>query len=434
MKKTFLFLAALALSAFSLFAAEDRSHVLKIYNWADYIDESVLEEFPEWYKQQTGEEVEIIYQLFDINEVMLSKIERGHEDFDVVCPSEYIIERMLRNDLLLPIDKDFGDTPNNLGNISPYIIERFNKIDGAGKNANDYAVGYMWGTTGLMYNPKFITREEASSWSLLTNPKISGKLFMKDAFRDVYSPLLIFLKQDELKAGTVTMDELMYDTSEESIALVENYLKSFKESVAGWEADFGKEFMTKEKGWVNYTWSGDAQWAIDEGALVGVTLDYVVPAEGSNVWFDGWVIPRYAKNVKAARYFINYLCSSENAIRNMDAIGYVSAIGTPDVLANRIDSVAYPEVSDLSYFFGPEASAVHINPVQYPDITVVNRCAMMHDTGDRTELLLAMWSRVKGDNANTLTFVIIIGAVAAAIIVAIVSRNSKKHRHHSRRR
>lgn len=434
MKKTVLFLAALALSAFSLFAAEDRSHVLKIYNWADYIDESVLEEFPEWYKQQTGEEVEIIYQLFDINEVMLSKIERGHEDFDVVCPSEYIIERMLRNDLLLPIDKDFGDTPNNLGNISPYIIERFNKIDGAGKNANDYAVGYMWGTTGLMYNPKFITREEASSWSLLTNPKISGKLFMKDAFRDVYSPLLIFLKQDELKAGTVTMDELMYDTSEESIALVENYLKSFKESVAGWEADFGKEFMTKEKGWVNYTWSGDAQWAIDEGALVGVTLDYVVPAEGSNVWFDGWVIPRYAKNVKAARYFINYLCSSENAIRNMDAIGYVSAIGTPDVLANRIDSVAYPEVSDLSYFFGPEASAVHINPVQYPDITVVNRCAMMHDTGDRTELLLAMWSRVKGDNANTLTFVIIIGAVAAAIIVAIVSRNSKKHRHHSRRR
>ncbi len=434
MKKTVLFLAALALSAFSLFAAEDRSHVLKIYNWADYIDESVLEEFPEWYKQQTGEEVEIIYQLFDINEVMLSKIERGHEDFDVVCPSEYIIERMLRNDLLLPIDKDFGDTPNNLGNISPYIIERFNKIDGAGKNANDYAVGYMWGTTGLMYNPKFITREEASSWSLLTNPKISGKLFMKDAFRDVYSPLLIFLKQDELKAGTVTMDELMYDTSEESIALVENYLKSFKESVAGWEADFGKEFMTKEKGWVNYTWSGDAQWAIDEGALVGVTLDYVVPAEGSNVWFDGWVIPRYAKNVKAARYFINYLCSSENAIRNMDAIGYVSAIGTPDVLANRIDSVAYPEVSDLSYFFGPEASAVHINPVQYPDITVVNRCAMMHDTGDRTELLLAMWSRVKGDNANTLTFVIIIGAVAAAIIVAIVSRNSKKHRHHSRRK
>ena len=321
MKKTFLSLVSLLLGSAMLCSAEDREHTLKIYNWADYIDETVLEEFPEWYKEQTGEEVKIIYQLFDINEVMLSKIERGKEDFDVVCPSEYIIERMLRNDLLLPIDKDFGDGPNYLGNVSPYIIERFDKIDGSGKNANDYAVGYMWGTTGLMFNPKYVSREEASTWGLLTDPKIAGKLFMKDAFRDVYSPLLIYLKQDELKAGTVTMDELMYDTSDESIALVENFLKSLKNSIAGWEADFGKEFMTKEKGWVNYTWSGDAQWAIEEGAAVGVELDYIVPLEGSNVWFDGWVIPKYARNVKAARYFINFLCRSDIAIRNMDAIG-----------------------------------------------------------------------------------------------------------------
>ena len=114
-----------------------RTQVLKIYNWADYIDESVLDDFKVWYKEQTGEDVEIIYQLFDINEIMLAKIEMGEEDFDVVCPSEYIIERMLRNDLLLPIDKNFGDTPNYTENVSPYIIERFNKIGGSGKNAND---------------------------------------------------------------------------------------------------------------------------------------------------------------------------------------------------------------------------------------------------------------------------------------------------------
>ena len=430
MKKTFLSLVSLLLGSAMLCSAEDREHTLKIYNWADYIDETVLEEFPEWYKEQTGEEVKIIYQLFDINEVMLSKIERGKEDFDVVCPSEYIIERMLRNDLLLPIDKDFGDGPNYLGNVSPYIIERFDKIDGSGKNANDYAVGYMWGTTGLMFNPKYVSREEASTWGLLTDPKIAGKLFMKDAFRDVYSPLLIYLKQDELKAGTVTMDELMYDTSDESIALVENFLKSLKNSIAGWEADFGKEFMTKEKGWVNYTWSGDAQWAIEEGAAVGVELDYIVPLEGSNVWFDGWVIPKYARNVKAARYFINFLCRSDIAIRNMDAIGYVSAIGTDEVLENRTDSTF--EASDLSYFFGPQATAVHINPVQYPSLSVIRRCAMMHDNEERTELLLAMWSRVKGDNANAFTFVLLIGAVAVAVVVAIVSRNAKKHRRRRR--
>ena len=91
---------------------EERMGVLKVYNWADYIDEDVLAEFPEWYKEQTGEDIEIIYQVFDINEVMLTKIERGHEDYDVVCPSEYIIERMIRKDMLLPINRDFGNTPD----------------------------------------------------------------------------------------------------------------------------------------------------------------------------------------------------------------------------------------------------------------------------------------------------------------------------------
>ena len=152
MKQLFTKILAAVVFSFSLFTAEasDREHTLKVYNWADYIDESVLDDFKVWYKEQTGEEVEVIYQLFDINEIMLAKIERGKEDFDVVCPSEYIIERMLRSNMLLPISQDFGDTPNYLENISPYIKERFDKIDGSGKNANDYAVGYMWGTTGVL--------------------------------------------------------------------------------------------------------------------------------------------------------------------------------------------------------------------------------------------------------------------------------------------
>ena len=192
MKRFFITILCALCTAFSAGAA-DRAHTLKIYNWADYIDESVLDDFKVWYKEQTGEEVEIIYQLFDINEIMLAKIERGKEDFDVVCPSEYIIERMLRNNMLLPIDKDFGKTPNYLQHISPYIIERFNKIDGSGKNANDYAVGYMWGTTGLLYNTRYVTREEASTWGTLHNEKFAKKIFIKDAFRDVYGTILIYL-------------------------------------------------------------------------------------------------------------------------------------------------------------------------------------------------------------------------------------------------
>ena len=110
--KYILLLAALFALGASQRSQEERMAVLKVYNWADYIDEDVLAEFPEWYKEQTGEDIEVIYQTFDINEVMLTKIERGHEDFDVVCPSEYIIERMMRKDMLLHINREFGETPD----------------------------------------------------------------------------------------------------------------------------------------------------------------------------------------------------------------------------------------------------------------------------------------------------------------------------------
>jgi spermidine/putrescine transport system substrate-binding protein len=266
MKKIIALMVGLTTLAFSL-SAQDREHTLKVYNWADYIDESLIPEFEQWYKEQTGEDVKIIYQLFDVNEIMLSKIERGHEDYDVVCPSDYIIEKMLKSDLLLPIDKDFGSTPNYIGqNVSPFIKKMFENVNGGGKDANDYAVGYMWGTTGLMYNTKYISKEEASTWGAIADPRYKGKVFMKDAFRDVYIPILVYLKRDDIKAGKVTIEQLSYDTSDESIAMVENYLKSIKDNIAGWEADFGKEQMTKEKGWLNFTWSGDAQWGKGRGS------------------------------------------------------------------------------------------------------------------------------------------------------------------------
>ena len=432
MKKIVALMVGLTTLAFSLFA-QDREHTLKVYNWADYIDEDLIPEFEKWYQEQTGESVKIIYQLFDVNEIMLSKIERGHEDYDVVCPSDYIIEKMLKNDLLLPIDRDFGSTPNYIDqNVSPFIKSMFENVDGGGKDANDYAVGYMWGTNGLMYNPKYISKEEASTWGAIADPRYKGKVFMKDAFRDVYIPILIYLKKDDIKSVKVTIEQLSHDTSDESIALVENYLKSIKDNIAGWEADFGKEQMTKEKGWLNFTWSGDAQWAKEEAAKVGVSLDYEVPQEGSIVWFDGWVIPKYAKNVKAARYFINYMCKPENAIRNMDAIGYVSVIGGPEILAAVQDSTEF-EPEDASYFFGPADTAVCLNPIMYPARDVVERCGMLHDTGDRTEALLAMWSRVKGDNANYLTYVIIAAFIVILLAVYLISKNSKKRRRQNRR-
>ena len=406
----------------------DRTSVLKVYNWSSYIDESLIPEFEQWYEEQTGEKVKIVYQTFDINETMLSKIEKGHEDYDVVCPSDYIIERMMQKDLLLPVNKDFGDTPNYIDQTtSPHIRHYFNLLDGKGRNANDYAVGYMWGTTGILYNRKYVADEDATTWDIIRNGKYADKIFIKDAARDVYAPVLIYLKRDQLADSSVTLDELMYDSSDESLAAAEAYLKECKEIVAGWEADFGKEQMIQEHGWVNLTWSGDAEWAIEEAREVGVDLAYTVPKEGSTVWFDGWVIPKYAQNIKAANYFINFMCRPDVAIRNATETGYVSAAASPEILEAITDESYEP--LDLSYFFGEEATAVPANPVVYPDKSTIDHCSMEHDWGDDTEKLIAMWSRVKGSEANGMTGVIIGGVVVLILAAVLISRNKKKSRH-----
>lgn len=416
-------------------AAADRNEVLKVYNWSTYIAEGVVEDFEQWYKEQTGETVKVTYMTFDVNEAMLSKIEKGHEDYDVVCPSDYIIERMLNSGLLLPLDFDAlaaTGTPDYISaNVSPYIRSVFSTIN-PNVDAGKYAVPYMWGTTGIIYNTAYVTREEASTWDVIRNPKFVGRILLKDAPRDVYCPVLIYLKQAELKSGKVILEDLMHDSSAESLAAVQAYLMQCRDGVAGFEADLGKEQMTKGRVCVSLNWSGDAVWAIEEAASVGVDLDYVVPEEGSTVWFDGWVIPKYARNTKAATYWINFMSRPDIAIRNMEETGYIASCGAPEVLESQIDESFEP--IDLSYFFGEGASSVRVNPVLYPDKSVIERCALEHDWGEETEKLLDMWQNVKGSRVSAST-IIVIALVALVVVASLFARRSAgKSRARRRRR
>lgn len=417
--------------------SEPRRNILKIYNWADYIDEEVLEDFKEYYKEETGEDITLVYQTFDINEIMLTKIEKGHEDFDVVCPSEYIIERMLKKNLLLPIDTMLGTSENYMKYISPYIREQFDELSLPNRKTSDYAVGYMWGTAGILYNTRFVQPDEVSSWKCLWNKKFNQKILMKESYRDAYGTALIYANADNLLSGRKSIQEVMNDNSPEAMRLVEDYLKEMKPLIAGWEADFGKEMMTQNKAWINMTWSGDAVWSIREAAEVGVKLDYVIPCEGSNVWYDGWVIPKYAKNRKAASYFINFLCRPDIALRNMESIGYVSAIASPEILEAKIDTTLH-EYSDLSYFFGPGAEHVQVNKVQYPDRLSVERCAMIRDFGAKTQDVLDIWSRVKGDNLGVgiviLIFIVVALLSGWGIYKRILKQRRRKMQHRRKRK
>lgn len=412
MKKLFYSVMALVAMVLTSCGGADRAHQLKVLNWADYIDEEVKAGFEQWYYEQTGEKVEIVYETFDINETALTKIEVGHEDYDVFCPSEYIIERMLKKDLLLPIQKELiPDSIRYFDNISPFVLDKFQQMaPTADLQVSDYTCGYMWGTTGFIYNPQYVNVDDLHTWGAVLNPKFENRILMKDAFRDVYSVLVIYAFRDELEAGTIDRDELVRNITPERVEAVKQVLLEAKKQICGWEVDFGKEEMTKGKAWLNLSWSGDAQFAIEEAEEMGVLLDYIVPDEGSNVWFDGWVIPKYAKNTKAATYFIDYMCRADNALDNMDEIGYVSCVGGENAAAEMLDELnddeEWPETVDASYFFGDapivledgetlDPHALHLNPVYYPDLSTIRRCALMHDAGDAQEMLLEMWNEIK---------------------------------------
>ena len=413
MKKSFfgtLYLVILSLIMVSC-GGTDRMQQIKVLNWADYIDEDVKNGFEQWYYEQTGEKIELVYETFDINETALTKIEVGHEDYDVFCPSEYIIERMFKKGLLLPIDKSIiPDSIYYFDNISPFVTDKFQQMaPTADITVSDYAVGYMWGTTGFIYNPQYVDVNELQSWDAILNPKFENRILMKDAFRDVYSVLVLYAYRDQIAAGEVDRNELVHHVTAERVNAVKEILLQAKNQICGWEVDFGKEEMTKGKAWLNLSWSGDAQFAIEEAAEMGVMLDYIVPKEGSNVWFDGWVIPKYAKNTKAAAYFINYMCRADNALANMEEIGYVSCAGgkgaASTILEAQYDEEAWPNTVDATYFFGNEPIEVdgelldphtlHLNPVYYADKSTIDRCALMHDAGEAQELLLEMWNEIK---------------------------------------
>jgi spermidine/putrescine transport system substrate-binding protein len=424
-------ISANLLSGVSYASDDDRRQVLKIYNWADYIDEDLLTEFPKWYKEQTGEDVRIVYQVFDMTEVMYTKIALGQEDFDLACPTQAIMQRMIHQNLLLPFGRDFGTTPNFLSNLSPFILDRLDDFSTNGMNAADYALPYMWGTSGILYNTKHISADEAKSWGCMWDPKNKGKMLMKDSYWDAYNMAAVYGYRDEIATGKRTVYSVTNDHTSKDINLVEEQLKALKPNLAGWEADFGKEMMTKGAIWFCYAWGGDAVWAIEEAAEVGVSLEYVVPQEGSNVWFDCWVIPKYAKNTKAASYFMNYLCQPEIALRNMEISGYSSAVATPEILETLIDSTL-TETVNASYFFGPGNDSLKINSIQYPDSSVVARCAIINDYLDKNDKVLEMWSRAKGDNlVGGMTYLIV--AVVVLLIVFIVLRTISKARSKKRR-
>lgn len=425
---------------------EKRDDELIVYNWADYIDLSVLDDFEEYYKQLTGRTVKVTYTNFDTNETMLTEIIRGDGNIDLICPSEYAIEKLLKADALKKPDwsilKNYG-AESYVGNINKAILKKtgevFGNIDSAGgkRSMNDYFLPYMWGTLGVLYNTDIISKEQIkeAGWGIFWNetniPETEKKILVKDSIRDTYVAGVMYLREQNRlseKYRDMSVEDLINCTDADLVEAAEEALSKQKPRLKGYEVDFGKDDMVKGYAYVDLAWSGDAMYAIEEavGDDGNSYLDYYVPESGSNIWFDGWVIPKKAENTDAACLFMNYLCRPDVAMLNTLEIGYSSAVDNEKFLedneyakaARDALSDAYEvEDADAEAFLDPEGEFFG-DKRRYPDIT--DNLGMMRDFGPRNDYMVGMWERVKarGETGNWGLLGIATGILAAGIGLA----------------
>lgn len=430
---------------------------LIIYNWADYIDLTVLDSFAEYYEELTGKSIKIVYSNFDTNETMITEIIKGDSNIDLICPSEYAIERLLRNNALQKMDwsvLEQYEENSYIGNINSDILDVINTVfvdidvkDGDKVDMVDYFLPYMYGTLGVLYNTNYITAEEVEKegwgifWNTLNSSDIQSKILIKDSIRDTYAAAVLYLYTYgylPAKYLEMTVEELINCTDDELVDLVELALKNQRQYLKGYEVDFGKDDMVNEIALIDLAWSGDAMYAIEEAMDEegNSYLDYYVPTEGSNIWFDGWVMPKNAKNKDAAYLFMNYLCRPDIAMYNTLEIGYSAAVDNSSYFVEDEEDInfeysleAREALLDCYEIYAEDfdteeeyLEAVEVfyaeffeDTRRYPDFEA--NLGMMNDFGEDNEKIVEMWERIKayGESDNWVILGIIIGALAVII-------------------
>ncbi|MCZ1264271.1 MULTISPECIES: ABC transporter substrate-binding protein [Paenibacillus] len=299
------FVAAFALMILASYLNKSQGYsggnTLTIYNWGDYIDPDLLKEF----EQETG--IKVIYQTFDSNEAMLTKIEQGGTTFDVAIPSEYAISKMKEENLLIPLDH------SKLPNLSN-IDSRF--MDLSFDEGNKYSIPYFWGTVGIVYNPELVDGLTFESWNDLWDPRLKNQILLLDGAREV------------MGMGLNSLGYSLNDTNEDHLQEALKKLSTLTPNVRAIVGDEIKMLLANEEAAVGLVWSGDASEIMDENDK----LDYVVPEEGSNLWFDNMVIPKTASNIEGAHQFINFMLDPDHAARNTEYVGY----STPNAEALKL--------------------------------------------------------------------------------------------------
>lgn len=317
-----------------------------VYNWGEYLDPEVITLF----EKETG--INVVYEEFETNEIMYPKVQSGATAYDVVCPSDYMIQRMIENDLLAELN--FDNIPN-VKNIGQEYFKQSRQFD----SENKYSVPYCWGTVGILYN-KTMVDEPIDSWSVLWDEKYIDNILMQDSVRDAFA---VALKYKGHSLNSTDLDEL----EEAKELLIEQ-----KPLVQAYVIDQVRDKMIGNEAAIGVIYSGEAIYT----QLENPNLEYVIPKEGSNVWIDSWVIPKNAKHKENAEAFINFLCRPDIAKMNFDYITY----STPNTAARELI----------------EDPAIRNSKIAFPDASELERCETFQFLGDKNDAIYnKLWREIK---------------------------------------
>lgn len=316
--KLILLMLGLVVLSLTLTGCKTDQPTLYVYNWGDYIDEDILGEFEKEFNMK------VVYDTYSTNEDMYVKIKSGGSTYDLIFPSDYMLTRMLEEDMLEKID--LSKIPNHR------LID--DRLMGTVYDPNnEYSLPYLWGTLGILYNTSMVD-EEINSWDVLWDPKYAKEILMLDSQRDSIGAALL-----KLGYSVNTLDH-------GELAEAGELLKEQKPLVLAYVVDEGKDKMVSGEAILALTWSGEATYAISENE----DLAYAIPKEGTNIWFDVMAIPKGSKNVDGALKFMDFLNRPEIALRNTEYVGY----STPNLAARAMlpeevqnDRQAYPSDEDI---------------------------------------------------------------------------------------
>lgn len=330
-------------------SSENTNGEVIVYNWGEYIDPEVIEMFEE----ETG--IKVIYDEYETNETMFPKVEAGATQYDLVCPSDYMIHKMIQKDLVQELNF------NNIPNAKQYIGEQYYEQSKEFDPENKYSIPYCWGTVGILYN-KTMVSEPITSWNVLWDAQYENNILMQDSVRDAF---MVALKKDGYSMNTTNDAELIAAKD----ALIEQ-----KPLVQAYVVDQVRDKMIGNEAAIGVIYSGEAIYTQRENP----DLEYVIPEEGSNLWIDSWVMLKDAPNKENAEKFLDFLCRPEIALMNFEYITY----STPNTGAQELI----------------EDEAIKNSPIAFPDLSQYNNIETYLYLGEEfDENLNELWKQVKSN-------------------------------------